>query len=111
MLQAIAQRQTRVRFPRGTIHRLEKEILEIEVLIHFRRRTNLWEDKFEFMPGSKLEFGLCFGTNADPVDVSACRLGSVGLNRNLKTNPMKGIDQGLVQLQERFAPGTDHKRL
>ena len=65
---------------------------EIEALIHFRRRANLWEDEFEFMPGSKLEFGACFGTYTDPVDVRVRDVRSVGFNRNLEPNPMKGID-------------------
>jgi len=56
MFEAIAERRLRVVFPILTVHRLEKEMLELEVCKLFRLCSRLRKDKLEFAAVLEHEF-------------------------------------------------------
>ena len=90
------QCQRRVHFTCGTVHWLKKEMLKIELLVQFGTCPLLRENKFQLMSRTKLQFRLCFGADADPIDVGTGRLRSIRFDRDLESDSMESVDQRLV---------------
>lgn len=61
--------------------------LELVTVAHDQGRVGLWAD-------------------TEPVDSRRSRLGTVGLNPNLKTGPVECVNERLVELEQGLATGT-----
>jgi hypothetical protein len=94
----------------GSIQRLEKKVIECEVLEAFRGCEGLWVDELELIATSQHQWGSRFGANADPVEPLRGLLCSVGLNSNSKPLFVECDDCWLVELEQRLTPGADHVR-
>src|SRR5579872_2118835 len=85
-------------------------MLKIELLVQFRTRPLLRENKFQFISGTKFEFHLGFGANTYPINVRTCCLRPIGFDRDLESHSMERVDQRLVQLQKWLPAGAHYKR-
>jgi hypothetical protein len=87
------------------IHRLQKEMLESEVLKAIGPGFSLRIDEFKFLAGFLHKFRSGFWTDADPVNAGWSRYGSVCFNSDLKAPGLDRRQKIWVQLQQRFSPG------
>src|SRR5690242_1519307 len=99
MFQTITQRQFCISFPPWPIHWLKEEMLEIELLVKFRRRAFLRKHKFQFIPSMKFEFCPCFRTHTYPIEVGTSQLSPICFNGDFKTLLMESTHQIFVQLE------------
>src|SRR5262245_13704224 len=99
MREAIFERSARVRFARGAIHGLKKEVAECEVGVALRRRAVLGIDELELIPRPDHQVGLRLGTHAHPVEAGRRVHGAVGLDRDLESDGVQRFDQGAVELE------------
>ena len=84
------------------VHRLQEEVLEREPLETLRFHPRLGENELQFIALALQKPGAGLGTDADPVDAARRRQRAVGLDRDLEAGVMEGIDQVLVELQQRL---------
>jgi hypothetical protein len=91
------------------IHRLQKKMLEPQVLKGIGPRFSLRIDEFKFVTGYLHKFGSGFWTDADPIDAGWSSYCSVCLNSDLKAKGLDRCQERGVQLQKRLSPGDDDK--
>jgi hypothetical protein len=87
MLKAVLCGQPSVFFPIGPVLRLQKKLLEVEVLKIPRAQTILRIYELQLVSRSLNKCSVGFGTDADPVKFSRCyersvRFDGVGTNRS-----------------------------
>jgi hypothetical protein len=111
MLQAVPDGFTGVPLPVGTIHRLQEEVAEGELLETGRFGTGLGEDEFEFVSLSNNQFSPRLGAHANPRDPGREGPGSVGFDGDREAVFLKGGDESTIQLQEGFSTGANHERM
>src|SRR6266404_2127909 len=100
-------RVTSVAFELRTIHRLDREMLEREVLELDRIQSVLGNHDLQLVAPSKLERRACLGTYADPVEASRRVNGPVRFHGDLEAALVESLDQRRIELKQRFATGTD----
>src|SRR5688500_3683917 len=76
--------------------------------LRLRVRLPLREYEFQLVTVGRSYGRVRFGAHADPVEPSRRRLGSVGLHGDLEAFGMKGVDERLIQLQQRLTAGAHH---
>ena len=86
-------------------------MIEIQSQEIRRIDAGLGEDQFQFVSLSEHQLSTGFGADTDPVDPLRRLQGSVGLDGRLESGIMEGIDQYLIELQQRLSTGADHKRV
>src|SRR5438132_11167807 len=82
MREAVVDRLARVGLARGTVHRLQEEVVEGESLEALGRRLGLREHELQLVAGGHLERGIRLWAHAHPVDARGRRDGAVGLDRH-----------------------------
>jgi hypothetical protein len=85
-------------------------MLEVETDKSLRLCPPLGKDQLEFMSRAQYQFGVRFGTHADPVDAGWRELRPIRLDGDLKTAVVERADQSLIQLQQGLTPCTDYER-
>ena len=95
MLQAVIQREPRIRFADGAIHGLEKEPLEVERLKLLRFRARLRKNELQFMSGLDHQFRSRFRADTDPIDARRWKQSPIRFDSYFKTAPMELIDERL----------------
>src|SRR5687768_9216370 len=93
------------------VHRLQEEMSKVEIDELLRPCPFLRENELQFVPAAENQFRPGFRAHTDPVDAGWRELGSVRLNRNLKTILMQGRDKSRVELQKRFTASADNEWL
>src|SRR5689334_1538512 len=84
MLQAIVRGKLGVALALRAVHRLQKEMLKIQMLKALWLRAFLGIDKFEFLPVCQDQRRASLGTHTNPIDARWWLLCAVGFNSNLK---------------------------
>lgn len=107
MAKAVLEGQTGIFLAAGTIHRLEEEMIEIEMSIALRFGTGLRVNEFQFVPLFNEEPGIGFGTHAHPVHSARYGQGAIGFDGHLEVLIVKGRYCGFIQLQQGFASRAD----
>src|SRR5215469_2398781 len=77
MLQAIAQGEFGVFLAARAIHRLQEEVLKVQVLEALRLRAFLWKDELQFLARVQNERRARLGAHANPVDAGRRKLCAV----------------------------------
>jgi hypothetical protein len=109
MGQAVGDGGLRVREPLRSVHGLEQQAIEAQVLVAGRVDARLREDELEFRPGGLGQRLIALRADADPVETGGRGQGAVALHRHLEAAGVEGGDQGRVELQQGLAPGADHQ--
>src|SRR4051812_28508280 len=109
MVKAVLHRLHRVQRSIWSIHRLQEEVLESEILKHVGTSSLLRKDELQFIPRSQRKFRPGFRAHADPVKIGRRGFRAVRLNSHLETLGVKGVHKEFVQLQQGLASGTDDK--
>ena len=107
MAEAVACRGLDVGADARAVHRLKEKVAEVKLLEAGGLRALLREDELQLVAGGQHQRRVGLGVYANPVDAGRSRLGAVGFDGDLETAGVQRFDQGLVQLQEGFAPGAD----
>lgn len=94
-----------------SVHRLEKEVLEIKLNQSIGVRPRLREHKLEFIPTTLHERGARFWAYADPIERRRTGLRPVRLYRDGKITRMKRVDQRLIQLKKWLSAGADDESI
>src|SRR5262249_28792613 len=102
MLQAVAHRSHGILRELRPIHGLQKEMVKRQPFEPFRLRAYLGIDKFELISVAKCETRSRFWAHANPVHSAWRRFGSVGFDGDLEPLFMEGVDQGGIELKQRF---------
>jgi hypothetical protein len=105
MFEAEANGAARVIFAMGTVHRLEEEVSEAQLLEALWLGAGLRVNELELIAGIDCQGSARFRTDANPVDASGGRDGAVGLDCDFETAAMERVDDGLVELEQRLATG------
>src|SRR5450830_216875 len=100
--------QPRVTCSLEPIHRLQQEMLKVQLFIVGQHLCLLRNDDFKLITFDDLQFGAHLGTHANPVDTGRNRNRAIGLDGNLKADRMHAGNQSLIQLQQRFTAGKHH---
>lgn len=108
MLEAVVQGKLCVLIPRRSIHRLQKEPLEIEPFELLRFRAGLRKNELQFVAGFDHEFSAGLRADTDPIDTRRRKESPVRFDRDFKAAPVKLIDERLIHLQERLAARADN---
>src|SRR5262245_18823135 len=95
---AVRDCQLGIRRRGRTMHRLQQEMVEFQVLVQVWLGTNLGEDKFQFVAAANLQWRSRLRAYANPIDAWRRHLSPIGLNRNVKAGRMKGVNKRLVEL-------------
>src|SRR5262245_16037909 len=80
MLKAVSNRERRVFFQLGAIHRLQRKALECQGFECLRRSIRLREHQLKLVAGFYPENGTGLGTDANPVETVRRLDGAVGFN-------------------------------
>src|SRR6187549_3572804 len=96
---AVSNCQLGVRRRCRTMHRLQQEMFEFQVLVQVRLGTALGKNKLQFVAAAKLQWCSRLWAHADPVDAWRRHLGTIRLNRDVEADRMKGVNQWLVELE------------
>ena len=91
------------------IHRLQKKMLESQVLKGIGRSFSLRIDEFKFVTGYLHKLASGFWTDADPIDAGWSSYCSVCFDSDLKAKDLDRRQKRCVQLQKRFSSGDDDK--
>ena len=89
------------------VHRLQEEVVEVQVGEALGQGQRLWINQLQLVAPGQHEVGVRFGTDADPVQPLGRWLGAVGLDGDLETEGLQRGDERPVELQQRFAAGAD----
>lgn len=93
------------------VHRLNEEILEVEVLEQRRIKLRLRKNELELAAFPLNEIGPRLGTDTNPVQACRGDLRSVGLDCHGEPSSVESFDRGFVELQQRLASGAHDKAL
>ncbi len=102
MLQAIVDRARGVVSRIRPVHRLQRESLEGEAREVLGPGIRLRIDQLEFVTFGDAQIRAGLRTDAKPVDAIRRRDGAIGLDADLETAGMQGVDECLVHLQQRL---------
>src|SRR5215510_1148310 len=91
-----------------SVHRLQRETLEVEAAKFFRLRAGLRIDQLQLMPALEQELCASLRADADPVHAVGRNNRAVGLDGHREAARMQRIDQRLIDLQERLTSGQHH---
>src|SRR4051794_26756306 len=86
----------------GSVHRLEKEVLELERCESFGWRVGLREHELELISLREYERCVGFRTDAHPIEASWRRLRAVRFHGDLEAGSVERTDCRVVQLQQWF---------
>src|SRR5207249_603250 len=86
------------------------EVAKRKPLIPLRFCAELREHELEFVALPKDQVGAGLRTHANPVDTRRRDPGAVRLDRDLEALTVEGLNQLLIELEERLASGADDKR-
>ena len=89
----------------GSVHRLQEEVREVEVLVALRRCVVLGEHELELVAARHDRLGVGLWRHAHPVDSGGHLDRPVRLDRDLEAVCVERVDECDVELQERFAAG------
>src|SRR5919108_1227166 len=83
VVQAVAERRRGIGLASRPVHRLEKEMAEVERLEPRGVGARLGIDQLELVAPAHLQWGTCLGTHTEPVDTGRWLDRAVGLHRDL----------------------------
>jgi hypothetical protein len=108
MTEAILDGPARILCQRRPVHRLKREVAEVQVLETFglRLRLHLRIHKLELVAARQHKWRIRLRTYADPVNSRRSELRSVRLDGDLETLRVERPHKALVELQERLTAGT-----
>src|SRR5258705_1079270 len=109
MPEAVVDRLARVGVARGTIHGLQKEMLEVEGLEALGRRFGLRKDELQLVAAFQRERHGRLRAHAHPVDALRWCEGAVGLDGDTKAAAMQRVDGRGVELQQGLAARAHHE--
>lgn len=92
---------------RRPVHRLQEEVLKVERSERRQVEAALRPHDLQLVAGPLHQRRAGLGADTDPVEPSRGGVRAVGLHGDLKAEPVQGIDQGDVELKERFAACAD----
>ncbi len=92
----------------GAIHGLQKKMSKCQRGIARQILASLRYHHFELVTAIHDQRRLGFGADTNPVHARRYRQGAIGFYRDFEFMRMQGIDQCLVELKERLAPGENH---
>src|SRR4051794_4229992 len=104
--QAVVQCCSRVGFPLGPIHRLKKEVAELQSFNILRFHAALGVDQLELVSFAHPQLCSSFWAYAEPVNSRRRLNSSVGLHCDLESLLVQCLYERRVELQERLSPGT-----
>ena len=104
---AVGDRQLRIPFAVGTVHRLKKEMPEIQVFEPLGLRLFLRVDELEFIAAVKDDRRICLGAHADPIQPLRRGLRAIRFDGHLKSLGMQCVDQWLVELKQWLSSRAD----
>src|SRR6476469_703514 len=107
MGQTVGECELRIALAVGSVHRLQKDLLEVETGEALRLAALLRVDELELVPVRQHEWRAHLGTHADPVDTIGGKLRAIRLHRDLESVRVKCEHGSRVQLKERLAAGAD----
>src|SRR5438094_10582598 len=107
MREAVLHGASRVLGKLRSIHRLQREVPEGQVLEALRLclRLDLWIYELQLVTAEKLKRRAGLGTHADPIEIVGRALSSVRLDRHFESLLVERIDERLVELEQRLAAG------
>jgi hypothetical protein len=108
MAQAVIDRARGVLDHIRSVHRLQRETLEIEIGKGLGRGIRLRINQLEFMTSPYHEIGAGFRADANPVHAVGRLDRAVGLDADFEAPHVQRLDQGRIHLQQRFAAGQHH---
>src|SRR5690606_12524926 len=85
----------------------QEKVFEIEMRESFGQRVGLGIDELKLAAALDHYRRGSFGADAYPIDTRGRLECAVGLDRDGKTMRVHGLDQGFIELQQRFAAGKD----
>src|SRR5205807_649465 len=100
---AIIHRETSVPVLLRPIHRLKREIIEVEIFELLRIQSLLWHNQFQFITFSENKVRSQFRTNTDPIDAGWWKSCPIRFDRYFKTHLVKFRNQAIVHLKQRLA--------
>src|SRR5258708_4571005 len=106
MGEAVLDGRRRVRLAVGTIHRLEEEVGEVEVLVPLGFSAFLPVDELQLVAVGHHDIGVGLRAHAHPVDPVWYRQSSVGLDGDLEAAVVQRRDQWPVELHQRLTTRT-----
>jgi hypothetical protein len=102
VFEAVLNRQGSVGIPSGAVHRLQEEVLEIELLDLAGAKERLGKNELELVAAVQDEVRTCFGAYADPVDVARRFARTICFYRDLEITFVKGFDEFVIELEQGF---------
>src|SRR3982750_1422927 len=109
MLETILQRLRGVGLALRSVHRLEKVMPKLEMLVPGRLASHLGKHQLELVPTPHHQLGASLGAHTEPVDATGRLDRSIGFDCDFEPSPVEGLDQLAVELQQRLATGTHHE--
>ena len=103
--------KSRVLVDARPIHRLEKKMIELELLEFLGRRAPLRVDELELVARLLNQTRTGFRTDADPVYGSWRVSRAIRLDCHTEPTLVEAVNQRLIELQQRLAAGADDKAL
>src|SRR5258705_11776204 len=104
MRQAITDGELRVPDAFRSVHRLQREVAEIERSELLRRRAFLRVHQLELIAGTQDEIGSRLGAHTGPGDAWRGHQGPVGLEPDFKYCFMHRATNRLIELDQRLRP-------
>src|SRR5687768_5961253 len=101
--QAVLERLPSVRLDVGSVHRLEEEVLEIEMFVALGLSALLREHELQLIPACEDESCTGFRAHANPVEARWRMSSAVCLDRDLEAFGVQRVDERLIELQQRLA--------
>src|SRR5205814_3438801 len=92
------------------VHRLQEEVPEVEPFIVRGLGSRLRVDELQLIAGSNSQSRPGLGTDARPVDSGRPGKRAVRFDGDFEPARVERVDEGLVELQQRFAPGEYDER-
>src|SRR5205823_7557805 len=111
VLLTVSDGRARIVSQRGTIHGLQKKLVECQILETLRLRPFLWIDKLQLISVYKRQIGACLRTHTNPINAPWWKPRAVGLDRDLKPERVESRDQTFIELQQRLSAGADNETI
>lgn len=94
----------------GPVHRLQRKVLERKMgeTLWLSFGLHLRKYEFELLTAGEREWRAGFRADTEPVDPRGRRLRAVGLDRDFEPRRVKRVDEGCIELEQRFATRADH---
>ena len=93
-----------------SVHRLQKEVIELERFKSLGRRIRLRVYELELIPVRQHELRGRLGAHAYPIETRGSVLGPVRLDGNLESRCVKRANRLVIELQEWLASRTHNER-